>query len=252
MKQFLYLCLLFCGIFSSCQSAHYQLQTIEGRQLEIDQSIPGNDSLETFIAPYRERISREMNRVLSYAPEHLNKNQGDLNSPLGNMMADAVMEMAGPIFTKRTGKNLDIVLLNHGGIRAGISQGDISVGTAFELMPFENEVVVAALDAAGERAMVDYLANEQVPHPLAGMQIVVDGQDQPAKVLVGGRPIEERRTYYVATNDYLYEGGDRMTFFSASQKRSVLDYKIRNLLIDYFQKKDTITATTDNRFIRRQ
>lgn len=250
MKHFPYLCLLLLGVFLSCQPAHYQLQAIEGRQLEIDESIRGNDSLETFIAPYRERISREMNRVLSYAPEPLNKHQGDLNSPLGNMMADAVMEMAGPVFRIRTGENLDVVLLNHGGIRAGISQGDITVGTAFELMPFENEVVVASLDAAGLRAMVDYLVKEQVPHPLAGMQIIVDNQSQPSQVLVGGRPIEEGQIYYVATNDYLYQGGDRMNFFSASKKQIVLDYKIRNLLIDYFEKQEQIKASTDNRFIR--
>src|SRR5690554_177007 len=132
MKQFLYLCLLFSGLLLSCQPTHYQLRAIEGRQLEIDESIAGNDSLETFIAPYRERIFMEMNRTLSHAPAPLDKHQGELNSPLGNMMADAVMEMAGPIFKNRTGEDLDIVLLNHGGIRAGISQGDITVGTAFE------------------------------------------------------------------------------------------------------------------------
>lgn len=252
MKQFLYLCLLFSGLLLSCQPAHYQLRAIEGRQLEIDESIAGNDSLETFIAPYRERISREMNRMLSHAPAPLDKHQGELNSPLGNMMADAVMEMAGPIFKNRTGEDLDIVLVNHGGIRAGISQGDITVGTAFELMPFENEVVVAHLDASGLRGMIEYLASEQVAHPLAGMQIILDEQNQPSQVLVGGRPVEEGQIYYVATNDYLYEGGDRMTFFAASEKRTVLDYKIRNLLIDYFEKKETITSSTDNRFIRKK
>lgn len=251
MKQLLYLCLLLSGVFLSCQPAHYKLQAIEGRQLEIDDSISGNDSLERFIAPYRERISKEMNRVLSYAPEPLDKHQGDLNSPLGNMMADAVLEMAGPIFKTRTGKELDMVLLNHGGIRAGINQGNVTVGTAFELMPFENEVVVASLNAAGLRAMVDYLVSEQVAHPLAGMQIVLDEHNQPSKVLVNGQPIEEGRIYYVATNDYLYDGGDRMTFFAASEKQVVLDYKIRNLLIDYFEKKENITASIDNRFIRK-
>ena len=54
----------------------------------------------------------------------------------------------------------------------------------------------------------------------------------------------------MATNDYLYNGGDRMTFFQPNEGLHVLDYKIRNVLIDYFKKQDTLNPKRDRRFIQ--
>jgi len=40
-----------------------------------------------------------------------------------------------------------------------------------------------------------------------------------------------------------------MTFFEKSKKNIILDYKIRNILIDYFKEVDTVSFKIDNRFI---
>ena len=63
-------------------------------------------------------------------------------------------------------------------------------------------------------------------------------------------PIDFNKSYYVATNDYLISGGDGMDFFKASEEVIILDYKIRNALIDYFMKTDTISPVADDRFIQ--
>ena len=62
--------------------------------------------------------------------------------------------------------------------------------------------------------------------------------------------IELEKTYYVATNDYLFKGGDRMDFFKKSDTLYDLNYKIRNVLLDYFSKNDTLNPTIDQRFIK--
>ena len=41
-------------------------------------------------------------------------------------------------------------------------------------------------------------------------------------------------------------GGDRMDFFKTNDSLYVLDYKIRNVLIDYFTKIDTLNPVIDN------
>jgi len=41
-----------------------------------------------------------------------------------------------------------------------------------------------------------------------------------------------------------------MTFFSKPVSLLTLDYKIRNVLIDYFKKQDTIAPVRDDRFIK--
>ena len=62
-------------------------------------------------------------------------------------------------------------------------------------------------------------------------------------------PLEENKTYYVATSDYLANGGDNMIFFRDSKIKYDLDYKIRNLFIDYFKEIDTIPNITTQRII---
>ena len=220
-----------------------------GEQVPILDTIPADESLREFIEPYKENIDKQMNMVLAYTPLDLKKTDGDLNTALGNMMADAVMELSNPIFQKRTGNSIDMVLLNYGGIRSTISRGNISTRTAFQVMPFENEVVVAALTGEQVLEMVRYLIDDGSAHPLAGMELILNENNALKSVLIQGQPLKEDELYYVATNDYLYQGGDNMTFFQGANATD-LDYKIRNLLIDYFEKQDTIAPVRDNRFTR--
>lgn len=235
----------------SCKNSESAVSRIEAEQLEITSSIPPDPEIEAFIAPYRQHIAAEMDSVLAFAPRDLDKKDGDLNTAIGNMMADAVMELASPIFEKRTGKPLDIVLLNFGGIRSTINKGEITTRTAYQVMPFENEVVVAELKGEHLQKMMDYLIEANTAHPIAGMELWIDDQGKVLKALVQGEPIQKDRSYFIATNDYLFLGGDNMNFFSHSISETPLDYKIRNLLIDYFRKKDSIAPVIDQRFIRK-
>lgn len=248
MKKCLFLLLI---VTASCKfNTHYNPDRIEGKQLEVRDTIREDDSLAAFILPYKENIDKEMNMVLAYSPFNLTKNDGDLNTAIGNMMADALMELSNPIFERRTGRSIDIVLLNHGGIRSAISKGDITTRTAFQVMPFENEVVVAAMKGEHIREMVNYLVDAGTAHPISGLELVIAEDNTINKVLIQGKPLEDEKTYYVATNDYLLEGGDNMVFFSKATEVTSLDYKIRNLLIDYFDHYDTIAPVRDQRFIR--
>lgn len=248
MKKIIFL--LFLTLASCNFSSNYTTQKIEGKQLRISDSIPADDSLSEFIRPYKEHIDKEMNAVLAYTPLDLTKADGDLNTAIGNMMADAVMELASPVFEQRTGKDIDIVLLNFGGIRAAISKGDVTTRTAFEVMPFENEVVVAHMKGTHVQQMIHYLVDAGSAHPVAGIVLELGVDNAIQKVLIQGEPLDEEKIYHVATNDYLLQGGDNMVFFSNAQEVTSLDYKIRNVLIDYFKKKDTLAPVRDQRFIR--
>ncbi|NJW51469.1 5'-nucleotidase C-terminal domain-containing protein [Salinimicrobium oceani] len=248
MKKFSLLLIL---ALASCKlSPDYAPERIEGKQLTISDSIPPNASISEFIEPYRENIEKEMNLVLSYAPVDLTKSEGELNTAIGNMMADAVMELGNPIFTKRTGKTIDIVLLNYGGIRSSIGKGEITTRTAYEVMPFENELVIAHLKGEDVREMVRYLIDDGSAHPVAGIELEIGEDNTIKKMLIQGKPLNDEQLYFVATHDYLLQGGDNMTFFSNAQEVTPLNYKIRNILIDYFRQYDTIAPVRDQRFIR--
>ena len=187
---------------------------------------------------------------MAYSVDTYTKTDGELNTAIGNLMADAVLEESSPIFESRTGEKIDMVLLNHGGIRAILSKGNITTRTAYEIMPFENSVVVTKLKGEYVNELITYLQKAKRAHPIAGLTIKLDENYKLLEAKINGEEIDENKTYNVATNDYLYSGGDSMDFFQKSDTLYILDYKIRNVLIDYFTKKDTINPLMDNRFIK--
>ncbi len=248
MKNIFFLTCLTLILLTSCKSKN--LYKIEGRQLPITDSLETTQSIEDYIKPYRIQINKSLDSVISYSKDTYSKRDGHLNTAIGNMMADAVYEESNPLFKSRTGNEIDFVLLNHGGIRSIISKGNISTRTAYSVMPFENSVVVVKMNGNKVKELVDYLVREQRAHPVHGLQIILDEELQLKSATIKGESIDTSKTYYVATNDYLYNGGDRMTFFKPNENLHVLDYKIRNVLIDYFTKKDTIAPIIDDRFIQ--
>ena len=232
-----------------CQQENY-LTRIEGQRLEINDSLNGIKSIDSFIAPYRTKVNANLDEVLSYSKDTYSKNDGELNTAIGNFMADLVYEEANPIFKKRTGKDIDMVLLNHGGIRAIISKGPITQRTAFEVMPFENSIVIVELKGTHVNELIAYLENAKRAHPIAGLKLTLGADDKLIEATINGAPIDSTKIYNVATNDYLYYGGDRMTFLGKADSLHILNYKIRNAMIDHFMKKDTIEPVRDDRFTK--
>ena len=243
--------LLFSTVaFLSCVE-DYHLTKIKGKRIEINNEINGDKSIEEFVKPFRENVNKNLDSVISFALQTYSKSDGEYNTAIGNLMADAVFEEANPLFNKQTGQNIDFVILNHGGIRSIIPKGNITTRTAYKVMPFENSTVVVSLKGTQINEMLKYLSMAKRAHPLSKqVQIKLDKDFQVTSASINNQPIDADRTYYVATNDYLYNGGDRMSFFHPNDSLYVLDYKIRNVLIDYFKKRDTISPKIDNRFIQ--
>ncbi|MCF4100927.1 5'-nucleotidase C-terminal domain-containing protein [Gillisia sp. M10.2A] len=234
----------------SCTTTKYQTAEITGTRIPINNSITADTSIQNFIKPYSEHLNETLDTPLAYNPTNLDKSEGELNTAIGNLMADIIMEQVNPIFHSRTGKDIDFVLLNHGGIRASIGKGNVTSRTAYQLMPFENEIVVVELSGQKTRELLTYLENSKTAHPVSGIQLKVDKNYKVISAKVKGKEIETNRNYLVATSDYLQTGGDNMIFFKEPVKLYRTDYKLRNTIIDYFTKIDTISTAIDNRYIQ--
>lgn len=236
--------------FSSCKDSKTTLTAIEATQLSIDSTAVSVQAIEDFVRPYRERIDVVLDSALAYAPYTISKSDGEYNSTAGNLIADIILSEGEPIFKKRSGNSIDFVLLNHGGIRASISKGNVTERTAFEVMPFENYISVVGLKGTSVRELVDYLLQSKRAHPVSGIQIVLNTNGTLASVSIQGKPLENDKVYNVATSDYLVSGGDDMVFFKNGISFTTLDYKIRNAMIDYFTKVDTLQPKVDDRFYK--
>lgn len=245
LKHFVLFLTFLCVISCAHQKAY--VTRVEGKQIAITNTNAETSAIEAFVKPYRENIDKDLSAVLAYAPETLDKSKGQWQTTIGNLLADVTLQKGNPIFEKREKKHINICLLNHGGIRAGISKGNVTARTAYEIMPFENSLLVIGLKTEQIKEIADYIIKEKKPHPLAGMSFTITKDNVAKNIMIEGKPLENDKIYYVATSDYLANGGDNMNFFKKGVEKYDLDYKLRNILIDYFKDVDTIPVINDKR-----
>ncbi len=236
------------AFLASCSTEPKTLTKIQGKLISVSPEVTENDSINTFISPFRNKIESELNKIIAYAPENITKTDGKYNTSLGNLMAKIVYEEANPVYKFRTNNEIDFVLLNHGGIRANISKGNITVNTAYEIMPFENSITVVKLKGSTVSKLIKFLIEAKKPHPIYGIQIALGKNSKESTVLIQNKPFDENKIYNIATSNYLVNGGDNMSFFDERTETIDIEYKIRNAIIYHFKKYDTIVSKTDDRF----
>ena len=243
--------LLTFNLIISCKStSSYQTTKIEGKKIDVTNEKRENEAIVNYVKPYSDNINKDLNSVLAYCPETQDKSKGTWQSNIGNLLAEITFELGNPVFQKRENKTIDVCLLNHGGIRAVIPKGDVTTRTAFEVMPFENSLIIVGLTGKEIKTLAEYIIKEKKPHPLYGMKIYIDKNTLAInKIEINDKPLDENQLYYVGTSDYLANGGDNMTFFKESKIKFDMEYKLRNMMIDYFKKVDTIPNITTEKII---
>lgn len=228
-------------ILISCSQQKNFVTKIEGKKIGITETQNEKAEIEKFIKPYRENIDKDLSQVLAYNPENLEKSKGEWQTNIGNFLADITLNKSNKVFQSRESKSIDICILNHGGIRTMIPKGNVTARNAFEVMPFENAAVIVALKGEQIIEMANYIIAEKKPHPLQGLSFTI-GKDNVAKdIKIQNKTIDANAIYYVVTSDYLANGGDNMTFFKSGIQRFDIDYKLRNIMIDYFKEVDTLS-----------
>lgn len=236
-------------LFISCENNQEKLVKIEGKLLPITEELKTDETIEKFIEPYKQHVEGEMNTVISYTPINLVRTDAELESSLGNLFADMCYERANQVFKARTGNNIDFAMFNYGGIRAGIGKGAITNENAFQLMPFENSLVVVELTAEKIHELVQYLIKGKRAHPLSKqVNLIITNEADKYELSINNSPVDNSETYFVLTSDYLQNGGDNMNFFKNPVNLYQLDYKVRNAIIDYFKENDTVKVKLDGRF----
>lgn len=178
---------------------------------------------------------------------------------LGNMIADAMAAKANESVPTT------IAIQNGGGIRASIDQGDITLGEILEVMPFENQLVT--LNLTGEEIWqalengVSQVETAQGKFPqVAGLRFQYDpakpAMERVWKVEVKNgdkyEAIDLNKTYSVATNAFVADGGDGYTSFKKAKDEGrinelfVVDFEV---LASYIEKNSPISPAVEGRII---
>lgn len=238
MKKVFIILLLSIFVFPSCRTSYVADKT-NSKYNKIDKKLDANTDVDVnaIIAPYKDKLDAKMNEVLGYS-DGIKMQRPE--SPLGNWVADAISAGAARI----SGEKIDFAIQNYGGVRIKeISKGDITLGKIYELMPFDNFVVV--LKANGE--ITKKLFNKMALYggwPISSSVRYKIKNDRAIDIIINGEPFDTDKTYTIALPDYIANGGDKCYFLSEAKKIDVDQTLIRDVLI-----QEVISATKNKKYI---
>lgn len=186
---------------------------------ELTAEIGEDRAVATLVAQFAAPLEALRRRVLGHLPEAMSQQScGLAPCDIGALVAGAMRDALGT----------EIGWQNGGGIRAGLPDGDVTMGDLLAALPFGNTVARMVLRGAALRAALEHGLG-RLPNPsgrfpqLAGMRFTAEAA-RPAGERVTGvevrepngdwRPLDPERAYSVATNNFLRRGGDGYTIFS--------------------------------------
>lgn len=194
-------------------------------------SLEEDPELKAFIAPRTAEVKALAEQPLVEAPQGLTRGAPGQENLLGYWICDAMRARASQI----SGTEVAFAIANRGGIRANLKPGLLKVGDIFEVMPFENEVILVELTGAELVEVVREGLQSRNGEPISGVKATLTGApDQAALTLTwpDGRPIDPRQTVRIATSDYLYGSGDSMPTLRKGRNPFTTGLTIRQVLLD--------------------
>lgn len=242
-------CFFVFFIYLTACSTQYHLAKVDQENIRFEQrsSQQGLTRIDSIIGPYKLALDEKMNLIIGEAAVELTKER--VESTLGNWVADALVNQAemegyGPI---------SFAVQNYGGLRiSSIAKGPVNIGKIYELMPFDNIMVV--MEAKGD--IVLKLMERIAAYggwPISADVRMVISDDKLSSVTIKGKPVDIQTTYRFILPDYIADGGDDCDFL-ASETMHRTNFLIRDALIEElkYQTKmgKKIEAKKENRIVK--
>ena len=211
--------------------------------IKIDKNFTSDSGILNFYQPFKDSLDKMMKVPLAELAEDLSKKMPE--STLGNLMTDILKTKA----TDYTKSNIDAAILNYGGIRMGsLSKGKLNIEHAYLLMPFDNYIVVQVVTGQQLNAFCDSMALKG-GWPVSGITFKIKNK-KAVQIQVNNQEINLNGTYRLATNDYVANGGDGMSFLKNIPQIQT-GKLFRDAIIEYWTEQskagNKITSRLENR-----
>jgi len=217
-----------------------------------------NAEIAAVVADYNVQLDEALGAIIGTTTTPLDSRRAVVRgeeAAIGNLIADAM----------RASVEADVAITNAGGIRA---DREYTAGTAltgrdiFAELPFGNKTVKLELTGmqlreALENGFSQIEAGAGRFPQVSGLVVEVNAGAAPGSrvvsVTVGGEPLDEARTYTVATNDFMATGGDGYTaFVGATQIITPVDAVLMaSQVINFIELMGTVSPAVGGRIVLR-
>lgn len=204
-----------------------------------------DSQVSQLIQPYKSALDAKMNEVIATAPEALTKERPE--STLTNWVADALYNQASKHFSEP----LAFAYQNFGGIRIStLGKGRVTLSQMFEIMPFDNIVVLLKLKGTEVLKFLDYVA-EAGGAPVSSQVSFRIENKKAVDIRIKGKAVDPENIYHVVFPDYVANGGDNLEFLK-DKPRIEKNILIRDILTAEAREKGILRSALDQRITIKQ
>ena len=223
--------------------------------LPVDDSVPTDKDVEKMLAPYSEKV-RELSKVIGRLEGNLSK-KGVGGGSLGYFVTNGIRAQA----QAKLGKPVTLAVMNVGGLRKNeISAGELKASDIFELLPFENALVVLELTGTQLAQLLQVVTRDAQ----AGARIEFKWNDRDRADFISGKlvdangkeqDIDSQKIYTVVTIDYLLQvAGGPYAILKEAKSTTPLNMTLRDAVMNYVKSETAagrpVRSIVDDRFVQ--
>ena len=146
--------------------------------ITVDSNVAENAEMASFMKPFSDSLNRSLSKKLAQidSPFYNTFYTGNL----GRLVADYMLLTATQYSMEHIGIPCHLAVANNGGLRTGLFPGVVTMKNVFEVMPFDNELVILQLSGGATDSLFRYIA-QLSGTPVSGLLLEYEMGDKPAK-----------------------------------------------------------------------
>lgn len=226
-----------------------ELVHAEGKMLKTKSTNNADKTIAAIVSKYHDQIASKLSVKIGETKTDLGTAADSYykETNFGNAVTDAMREYM----------ETDVALQNGGGIRNEIPAGDLTLYDINEAFPFVNYVISVEMTGSEIKEALE-VGLEKYPSgwnggfpQVSGMTYTFDAKkpsgERLVSVFVGNEEIQDDKVYTVATNDYLYQGGDGYDVIKNSKLIYNSGMLIKDVFTEYVEKHPIIEFKVEGR-----
>jgi 2',3'-cyclic-nucleotide 2'-phosphodiesterase (5'-nucleotidase family) len=230
-------------------------QAPRASEILVDQSIPDDPDVMKLLEPYRKKVVELETEIGRLEGELSKPRQAVGAGSLGNFVTDGVRwEANGKLKTHAV-----LAVSNAGGLRrTTIPEGVLKVRDIWELLPFENSLIV--LDLTGAQVENLLRAVTTIGDAQSGARVIYRQNDAGKREFISASlidangketKIDPNAVYPIVTIDYLWnlKSGSYAILREGKNMRP-LGITLRDAIIDYVKTMKVVRPVSDDRFVQ--
>ena len=172
-------------------------------------------------------VMAPMKEVIGHSARIMMNDRDNPDLPLGNLFADALRDYGSRYFEVP----MDFAITNFGGIRVPMPQGEITLDDISSMLPFKNYLCYVKMKGENLTKLLEQLSETPSFQAISGATVKVKAHKLES-ALVGGKPIDPRHIYNVATIDFLLDGGDNLRIGALAEDVKLSHVLLKDVMLD--------------------